>query len=295
MMSMRKLSCPSCGAALKIPATMAEGKMIKCPKCALGFPVPEEEPATPAYEPDEELEERPRKKFRKKKPTSSSKAPLIVGLVMLCVILLGGGAAIAFALSYVHSSKKTPAMAENNAARTEADRAPTTLTAESGSQPKVDGGASRPKPSPGSNALPPTGGSGAESAAPSPAPSSGPAGRPTDQAPPARQAAGPTGNSSSGATAGGGATGSDEFAAAKRVFAQNCSRCHSVGEDASAGGMGRKRDLSGVGAAHDVDYFMRFIRNPAATKRGSRGMPAFDGRLSQADIRAVAQYLASLK
>jgi len=60
--------------------------------------------------------------------------------------------------------------------------------------------------------------------------------------------------------------------------------------------MNRGPDLSTVGRdrTHTADWFIKLIRNPRSVKSNAR-MPSFDGRLSQADLRALAEYLASLK
>jgi cbb3-type cytochrome oxidase cytochrome c subunit len=64
------------------------------------------------------------------------------------------------------------------------------------------------------------------------------------------------------------------------------------------GGMGSLRgpDLSTTGRnpSHTVDWFIKFIRNPKAVKPNSR-MPAFEDRISPDDLKALAEYLASLK
>jgi hypothetical protein len=92
-----------------------------------------------------------------------------------------------------------------------------------------------------------------------------------------------------GGTGGGG--GSGEFAVGKRVFEESCTRCHKIGD------AGRGRDLSAVGrdSSHTVDWLMAFIRDPKAVRPNAR-MRGFDeNKLSEADLRALAEYLASLK
>jgi cbb3-type cytochrome oxidase cytochrome c subunit len=62
--------------------------------------------------------------------------------------------------------------------------------------------------------------------------------------------------------------------------------------------MGRNKgpDLGHVGgdAEHSVDWLMEHIRKPKAHKPNSR-MPPYEGKISDDDLRAVAEYLASLK
>jgi cbb3-type cytochrome oxidase cytochrome c subunit len=59
---------------------------------------------------------------------------------------------------------------------------------------------------------------------------------------------------------------------------------------------GKAPDLGKVGGdlAHTVDWLMAYIRNPKATKAGSK-MPSFEGKIKDDDLRALAEYLASLK
>src|SRR5947209_2979922 len=65
------------------------------------------------------------------------------------------------------------------------------------------------------------------------------------------------------------------------------------------GGPGGRRapDLGKVGGEpdHTVDWFMKYIRNPKSVKADAR-MPAFDEKkIKEKDLRALAEYLASLK
>jgi len=59
---------------------------------------------------------------------------------------------------------------------------------------------------------------------------------------------------------------------------------------------GRGPELTKVGAnpTHTVDWLAGHIRNPKTHKPDSR-MPSFADKLSDADIQALAQFLASLK
>ena len=58
----------------------------------------------------------------------------------------------------------------------------------------------------------------------------------------------------------------------------------------------RGPDLSKVGRdpAHTVEWLMQFIQNPKSKKPNAR-MPAFADKLNESDLRALAEYLASLK
>jgi cbb3-type cytochrome oxidase cytochrome c subunit len=60
--------------------------------------------------------------------------------------------------------------------------------------------------------------------------------------------------------------------------------------------MTRGPDLTTIGKdpKHTVDWFIKLIRNPKSVRANAR-MPSFEGRLSQADLRSLAEFLASLK
>ena len=61
------------------------------------------------------------------------------------------------------------------------------------------------------------------------------------------------------------------------------------------GGMNRGPDLSKVGRAHDAEWIKEHVRTPKKHKEQSK-MPAFDKeKLSDADLQAVADFLATLK
>jgi mono/diheme cytochrome c family protein len=81
------------------------------------------------------------------------------------------------------------------------------------------------------------------------------------------------------------------------VFDQNCAKCHALGSDSGGGrGKGKGPDLSAVGAdpAHTPAWIAEHIRNPKAHKPQSR-MPSFDGKLSDDEIRKLADDLAARK
>jgi len=84
----------------------------------------------------------------------------------------------------------------------------------------------------------------------------------------------------------------------RQIFEQNCTRCHRAGGSSSngpgGGRGGRGPDLSTIGRNHDEDWLVGFVRNPKSQKPDSR-MPKFEGKLSEAELRAVARYLASLR
>jgi quinohemoprotein ethanol dehydrogenase len=86
------------------------------------------------------------------------------------------------------------------------------------------------------------------------------------------------GQASAGKTTTSGGHGGGATASGKSVFEDNCSVCHGVDGQGGNGGP----SLQGV---TDVAHVLRQVRN------GGGGMPAFGGRLSDAEIRAVAGYV----
>jgi hypothetical protein len=44
-----------------------------------------------------------------------------------------------------------------------------------------------------------------------------------------------------------------------------------------------------------VEWFIKFIKDPNSVKERSRGMPKFEGKISDDDLKTLAEYLASLK
>jgi mono/diheme cytochrome c family protein len=93
------------------------------------------------------------------------------------------------------------------------------------------------------------------------------------------------------------------FTAGHQVFvAQGCVRCHrgtgGGGPMGPGGPGGRGRggpDLSEVGDKHDREWIIAHVRNAKAHNPRSR-MPAYDeNKISATDMKALADYLTSLK
>ena len=63
------------------------------------------------------------------------------------------------------------------------------------------------------------------------------------------------------------------------------------------GGRPRAPDLGQVAKdpEHTADWIIRFVRNPQAVKPDSKGMPRYEGKIQDDDLRALADYLVSLK
>jgi outer membrane protein assembly factor BamB len=85
------------------------------------------------------------------------------------------------------------------------------------------------------------------------------------------------------ATTGAGTTTGGGAVDGKQVFISNCGSCHTLGAAGTSGNVGPNLDQLKPGAA-TVE---------AKVRKGGGGMPSFDGRLSNAEIQAVAQYVAA--
>jgi mono/diheme cytochrome c family protein len=279
MMLIRRIACPSCNVKLRVAESLPAGKEITCPKCSHDFPVPEEEgeaepeevvvvrrrkPAPPPEDDEEEDDEvrvKRSPKRRKKVKKSKGNPMLVWGLVIgAAVLVIGGGVAFAVVRTL---GKKEVTVAENN-------------TSPPASTPGPEAGAPEAKMMPGMG--------------PGMRPGMGPGGMRPGMGP---GGMGPGGNGPGAETpppsTGGG--DSDRFASARALFQRNCSRCHSLG-----GGRSRGPDLSRIGSnpEHNADWIAQYIRNPTSKNPNSR-MPPFEDKLKDEDVRALAEYLASLK
>jgi cbb3-type cytochrome oxidase cytochrome c subunit len=102
---------------------------------------------------------------------------------------------------------------------------------------------------------------------------------------------------------------SGPYTAGKKVMvANNCFRCHGIngvrgpmasGPPPASGGrprMGRGPDLGKVGAEpdHTAEWLVAHVRDPKSHNPDSM-MPGFDGKINDDDLRALGEYLASLK
>jgi ubiquinol-cytochrome c reductase cytochrome b subunit len=74
------------------------------------------------------------------------------------------------------------------------------------------------------------------------------------------------------------------------VFATRCITCHIVDGDGGKEGP----ELTHEGKKHDAAWLVKWITNPAAVNPDS-DMPAFGGKLTDAEMNAVASYLAAKK
>jgi mono/diheme cytochrome c family protein len=88
-----------------------------------------------------------------------------------------------------------------------------------------------------------------------------------------------------------------DVAPGRKVFdAHGCAKCHSIGEQAGAPPRkGKGPNLRHVGAEHAADWIAAHIRDPKSHKAES-SMPKYtEDKIGDADLKALADYLASLK
>jgi len=69
-----------------------------------------------------------------------------------------------------------------------------------------------------------------------------------------------------------------------------CIECHTINGNGGSSGP----NLSNVGTKRSRDYIVQQIKNPKSHNPSS-DMPAFEGRLTEKDIQALADYLSDLK
>ena len=72
------------------------------------------------------------------------------------------------------------------------------------------------------------------------------------------------------------------------VFVEKCGACHTLAAARTSGTAGPNLDEHFAAHAHDAPYIAEQVRN------GSGGMPGFEGKLSEAEIRAVAEYVFAM-
>jgi mono/diheme cytochrome c family protein len=81
---------------------------------------------------------------------------------------------------------------------------------------------------------------------------------------------------------GGGGGGGEAAALGREVFEANgCASCHTLEAAGAAGTIGPNLDESDVSLEQAIEQI----------RQGGGGMPAFEGRLSEEEIRAVAQFV----
>jgi cytochrome c oxidase subunit 2 len=76
------------------------------------------------------------------------------------------------------------------------------------------------------------------------------------------------------------------------LFASHCAKCHAT----EAGARSKSPNLAGIGSKPDknADWIATHIKNPQSQNPQSK-MPAFADKLSDADVKSIAEYLTTLK
>jgi mono/diheme cytochrome c family protein len=84
------------------------------------------------------------------------------------------------------------------------------------------------------------------------------------------------------------------------LFDEHCARCHAqAGQPGGPPGVGSSKgpNLSKITTrpGRDAEYIAKFIRDPKSVNPDARLMPAFQGEISEEDIRKLAEYVAAQK
>jgi mono/diheme cytochrome c family protein len=81
--------------------------------------------------------------------------------------------------------------------------------------------------------------------------------------------------------------------AGKAAFdAHGCAQCHRLGEQGGRGGPDLTR--AGSNPQHTAAWIAEHIRDPKSHNPAS-SMPGFQGKISDPELKALSEYLASLK
>jgi mono/diheme cytochrome c family protein len=296
----KKLACPSCHVNLKVVDTLPPGKMIKCPKCGKSFPVPQDSVEIPAPPPasedgtvpfkiegqstsaegakelpsktkgvakrrrvdrpteeDQEFDDEPKKRRVPPKRRKRQKKTSSNTPIVLGLVIAGAVLIVGAGVALLLVYKPF-----------------------SNKNPAV--AANSPSP-PGPSAAGPS------EATRGPERSRPEAGR--QEPAESRRDAAPAGSRTVPVAA-----EADRSSGAIALFQANCARCHSAGGDSAGGGRrgGRGPNLSRVGAKRTADWLLDHMRNPTVHNPNSK-MPSFEGKISEDDLRSLAEYLASLK
>jgi mono/diheme cytochrome c family protein len=84
------------------------------------------------------------------------------------------------------------------------------------------------------------------------------------------------------------------------LFDVHCAKCHAqAGQPGGPPSIGSSKgpDLAKITTrpGRDADYIARFIRDPKGVKPDAKLMPAFAGKLTDDEIRSLAEYVAAMK
>lgn len=85
-----------------------------------------------------------------------------------------------------------------------------------------------------------------------------------------------------------------EVSAGRQVYdAQKCARCHRIDTAGGPPAKGKAPNLTKVGAKRSADWIAAHVRDP---KTHGGKMPAYpESKINDTDLKALADYLASLK
>jgi mono/diheme cytochrome c family protein len=83
------------------------------------------------------------------------------------------------------------------------------------------------------------------------------------------------------------------------LYLENCARCHARAGEPGGPSLGGSKgpDLSHIGSAKGmtVEWLTSYIRDPKSVRPDAKMMPAFGDKLSEEQIRSLAEYLAARK
>jgi cytochrome c551 len=83
------------------------------------------------------------------------------------------------------------------------------------------------------------------------------------------------------------------------TFDQHCAKCHAQAGQPGGPGVGGSRgpNLNKIGAesGHTAEWLADFIRDPKSKRPDARLMPAFGGKLTDEQIKELAEWLAAKK
>lgn len=83
------------------------------------------------------------------------------------------------------------------------------------------------------------------------------------------------------------------------TYDQHCAQCHAQAGQPGGPGVGGSRgpNLAKIGAepGRTAEYLAAYIRDPRSAKSGTKLMPAFGDKLSDAQIKELAEWLAARK
>ena len=86
-----------------------------------------------------------------------------------------------------------------------------------------------------------------------------------------------------------------EGSAGRKVFETHCVKCHKIAGVEAGKMFGKGPELTTVGGKRERAWIIDHVRDPRAHNKMSK-MPAYDAsKISDADMQALGDYLASLK